>query len=75
MPYGVFMSATPEHQIVISRPLTVAEFAEIFRYHPESVRRAIRQGRIKTIHVGRQHRIPAKEVERILSEGLPATAG
>jgi hypothetical protein len=40
-------------------------------YHVESIRRAIRQGRIRTVRFGRFHRIPAAEAQRILSEGLP----
>ncbi|WPB74597.1 hypothetical protein KYC5002_37005 [Archangium violaceum] len=33
----------------------------------------IGSGRIKTVDVNRRQRIPVSEIERILSEGLPAT--
>lgn len=46
--------------------------AQAFGYHVESVRRAIRQGRIRTVPFGRTYRIPLDEFARILREGLPA---
>lgn len=51
--------------------LTVEEVARAIRYHPESVRRAIRQGRIHAIQFGAGWRIPAAELRRILATGLP----
>lgn len=51
--------------------LTVEELAAQIKYHPESVRRAIRQGRIHALPFGTGWRIPAAEVRRILCEGLP----
>ena len=51
--------------------LTVEEFAAQIKYHPESVRRAIRQGRIFALPFGKGWRIPAPEVARILTTGLP----
>ena len=62
------MTATTE---IPNRPLTVFELADLLQYHPESLRRAIRQGRIRTILVGRQHRVPPEVVQQILTEGLP----
>jgi excisionase family DNA binding protein len=50
---------------------TVAELAAAIKYHPESVRRAIRQGRIYALPFGTRWRIPAAEVRRILTSGLP----
>jgi len=55
----------------IETALTVEEAAEKFHYHPESVRRAIRQGRIHALRFGQGWRIPAPEARRILAEGLP----
>lgn len=49
------------------------EFASVIRWHPESVRRAIREGRIKAIRMGNGWRIPGDEVARILTNGLPVT--
>jgi len=57
----------------IEAPLTVEAAASLFFYHPESVRRAIRQGRIHAVRFGQGWRIPAPEVRRILAEGLPVS--
>ena len=57
----------------IEAALTVESAAEKFHYHPESVRRAIRQGRIHALRFGQGWRIPAAEVRRILTTGLPVT--
>lgn len=54
--------------------LTVEATAGKIAYHPESVRRAIRQGRIHALRFGKGWRIPANEVRRILTEGLPYSA-
>lgn len=56
----------------LARTYTIREVATLINFHTESVRRAIRQGRIKALPFGRCLRIPGEEVERILSEGLPA---
>jgi hypothetical protein len=37
--------------------LTVYDLAERWQFHPESVRRMIRQGRVPSFIVGRQHRV------------------
>lgn len=50
---------------------TVESFAATIQYHPESVRRAIRQGRIRALRFGQGWRIPQAEVNRILTQGLP----
>lgn len=51
--------------------LTVEELAARIKYHPESVRRAIRQGRIHALPFGAGWRIPPDEAKRILTNGLP----
>ncbi len=48
------------------------ELASAARLHPESVRRAVRQGRIQVIRFGRGLRITDAEAQRILAGGLPA---
>jgi len=53
---------------------TVEGLARLVQYHPESIRRCIRQGRIRALPFGGGYRIPAAEVARILSEGLPYRA-
>lgn len=55
----------------IDAGLTVEELAAAIKYHPESVRRAIRQNRIRALPFGAGYRIPPDEVARILSQGLP----
>jgi excisionase family DNA binding protein len=50
---------------------TPEELADLIHYHPESVRRLIREGRIKAKQFGRTWRILPEEVARILEEGLP----
>lgn len=49
--------------------LTITEFATSMRIKPSCVRRWIRERRITIVHVGRLVRIPASEVERIISAG------
>lgn len=44
--------------------------ADRWHWHPESVRRAIRSGRIASIIIGRRRLIPAVEIERIEREGF-----
>ena len=55
-------------------PFTPGELAERWRWHPESVRRAVRDGRFDSIIVGRRRLIPASEVERVEREGFIARA-
>ncbi len=57
------------------RLLDVGEFAGLISFHPESVRRAIRQGRIEARRFGSKWRIPPAEVARIMANGLPSTRG
>jgi excisionase family DNA binding protein len=45
--------------------------ARAFQWHPESVRRAIRQGRIHALRLGNGWRVPSDELARILRDGLP----
>jgi excisionase family DNA binding protein len=57
--------------VPIEAALTVEEAAEKIHYHPESLRRAIRQGRVAALRFGQGWRIPASELRRILATGLP----
>jgi hypothetical protein len=58
-----------------SRPhFTPADLAARWRWHAESVRRAIREGRISSMIIGRRRLIAASEVERIEREGFIARA-
>ena len=50
--------------------LTPEDFAGAVQWHPESVRRALRAGRIRAVRLGRAWRITAGELARIQAEGL-----
>ena len=54
-------------QTVSRLGLTVAEFAEATTLHPQTVRQLLRDGRIRSVRVGRRHVIPRTELERFLS--------
>lgn len=62
----------PAPPITAPRQWLMHELAAAARMHPESLRRAARQGRIQVIRFGRSLRIPDAEVQRILAEGLTA---
>ena len=61
--------------VLTNATLTVEELAARIKYHPESVRRAIRQGRIHALRFGAGWRITATEAARILTTGLPYSKG
>jgi excisionase family DNA binding protein len=49
--------------------LTVEEFAAALRVKPSCIRRWAREAKVTVVHVGRLVRIPASEIERIISAG------
>lgn len=49
--------------------LTIPEFAASLRVRPSCIRRWISESKVTFVHVGRLVRIPASEVERIISAG------
>ena len=51
-----------------------SEIAARWRWNVESVRRAIRQGRIASTIIGRRRLIPAEEIDLIEREGFVARA-
>lgn len=55
--------------------LTIEQFAALIGWHPESVRRAIRQGRLHAIKLGRQWRIPPETLNAVRLRGIPNTGG
>jgi excisionase family DNA binding protein len=56
--------------------LRVNEFAETLKVTPACVRRWILERKVATVHLGRLVRIPASEVNRLVSAGLrPARGG
>ena len=51
---------------------TVGEAAALLRVHPETLRRAIRDGRLRAVKLATvkgRYRIPAEELERFKHEG------
>lgn len=52
--------------------MTVEAFAKAVHLHPESVRRALRSGRLESVKVGRLWRIPSSALSRVCNAGLPA---
>lgn len=48
---------------------TSQEAAPLLRLSPESVRRLIREGRIKAVKIGKRYLIAPAEIERIKAEG------
>lgn len=52
-----------------SKYFTPGQIASRWAWHPESVRRAIRQRRIKAVVISRRLLVPVSEVERIENEG------
>lgn len=53
-------------------PKNTGQLAALLGYHEETIRRLIREGRIRALRFGRNYRIPADEVARIMTEGLPS---
>ncbi len=53
--------------------LTIAETAQELKLHEQTVRALVREGRIRTVRVGRRHIVPRREVEVFLElEARPA---
>jgi excisionase family DNA binding protein len=60
-----------------SRLLTVPEVAQRLRVHPESVRRWLRQGRLRGGRLGGTklgYRVPEREVERFIRDAMETGA-
>jgi excisionase family DNA binding protein len=56
-----------ETQTASQLGLTVAQFAKTTTLHEQTVRQLLRDGRIRSVRVGRRHVIPSTELERFLS--------
>jgi excisionase family DNA binding protein len=54
-------------QAVSRLGLTVDDFAQATTLHPQTVRQLLKEGRIRSVRVGRRHVIPRTELERFLS--------
>jgi len=53
-------------QAVSRLGLTIDDFAEATTLHPQTVRQMLKDGRIRSVRVGRRHVIPRAELERFL---------
>ena len=51
--------------------LTTEAFARQLQWHPESVRRACRQGRLAAVKLGNGWRIPPDVAEHVMKHGIP----
>jgi excisionase family DNA binding protein len=59
---------------VDQRALTVAEAAQLAACHPETIRRAARDGRLPALRVGRAIRVRAADVDAWLAAGTTRDA-
>lgn len=51
--------------------MTVVEAARVLRLHPDTVRRLLREGRLRGVRVGRSWRVPADVAEAPVPDPLP----
>ncbi len=51
--------------------ITTHALGRMIQWHPESVRRACRQGRVRAVKLGRRWRVPPELVAEILQHGIP----
>ena len=56
------METTPQNPIRAGEFLTPAELATRWRWHPESIRRLLRQGRLPSLRLGGKRIIPVADV-------------
>jgi hypothetical protein len=54
--------------------ITTEALAAMIHWHPESVRRACRQGRIQAVKLGRGWRMPPQVTADILKNGIPTNS-
>lgn len=69
-PEGVAPAENPADRL-----LTCLEAAERARVHPETIRRAARQGKLPALRAGRKLRIWARDLDRWLCHQEPQLAG
>lgn len=55
--------APPKQPVNHANLLTVSDLAERWQFHPESIRKMIRQGRVPSVIIGRRKRVPLAAVE------------
>jgi hypothetical protein len=54
--------------------ITTHSLGTMIHWHPESVRRACRQGRIEAVKLGRGWRLPPAATANILKNGIPTNS-
>lgn len=52
--------------------ITTEALAAMIHWHPESVRRACRQGRVQAVKLGRGWRVSPEVVQGIAQNGIPS---
>jgi excisionase family DNA binding protein len=50
--------------------LTPAQLSDRWLFHPETIRRKLREGQIRALTIGRRRLIPIEEVEKIENESF-----
>ena len=55
--------------------LTISEFAKTLKVTPACVRRWITERKITTVKLGRLVRVPADEIQRLVSKGMRPAKG
>jgi excisionase family DNA binding protein len=61
--------------VIEGRYFTGKELAELFRVHPETIRRAAASGELKSIRVGAERRYPESAVEEWVTGERPQLRG
>jgi len=64
------MAATLQNQTRAGEFLTPAELARRWRWHPESIRRLLRQERLPSLRLGRKRIIPLTDIQHYEIEHL-----
>jgi len=55
----------------LARLVSIEQAAAVIGFTPRGVWDLVRQGRIKSVSVGRLRKIPVAELDRICNEGVP----
>ena len=69
-PLFTFINLSWYTQVMTGDYLNIDEFAELVKVHPNTVRRAIKKGRIIAFKVGRVYRIARYEITRMAEVNL-----
>jgi excisionase family DNA binding protein len=64
------MTADTSPKTMTDRLVTLAEAAAVLRVHPETIRRAIRDGRVEGVRIWRSLRIRQSTLDRLMVDGV-----